>query len=337
MKKPKVSVIMPVYNAEKHLKYSIESILEQTFTDFEFIIINDGATDKSKSIIESYHDPRIRIVDNEENSGLAKVRNRGIDEAKAEYIAWLDADDISHPHRLEKQVQILEKNPEIGVCGTWVKTIGGEVNHKWRYPTNSEFLRGRMLFDDPLATSSVMLRINLLVEYNQYFDLNFPPAEDYELWERLSCCCKITNIPKILTYYRLHDNQTSIKNALKQKTSIWNVQKRQLEKLNFMHTEQERKIHQKLGAWNFEASADFVAHASMWLLKLQDANSESHFYPEPQFTDVLAERWFFVCRKATELGFTAWPTYWNSPLRKHSKFYKHIYIFIKCFIGQLSQ
>jgi len=329
---PKVSVIMPVYNAEKYLKDAIDSILNQTYTNFEFILINDGSNDTSKTIIESYNDSRIRLLDDKENSGLAKVRNKGISEATAEYIAWLDADDISHPLRLEKQVKLLDSHPEIGICGTWVKTIGTKISHKWRYPTNPEFIRCRMLFDNPLATSSVMLRRELLVGQNQYFDLNFPPAEDYDLWERLSCCCKITNIPKFFTYYRLHENQTSTRNVLKQKASVWNIHKRQLEQLNIVYTDDEKQIYRKIGAWEFDKSKDFVSLANKWLLKLQKANSENHVYPEPAFNHVLAERWFFVCRSATGLGFVTWSMYWKSPLRKHSKFYKHVYIFAKCLI-----
>ena len=332
LKNPKVSVIMPVYNAEKYLKDAIESILNQTFTNFEFLIINDGSNDKSKTIIESYNDSRIRLLNNKENSGLAKVRNKGISEAKAEYIAWLDADDTSHPLRLEKQVKLLDNYPEIGICGTWVKTIGTKNSHKWRYPTNPDFIRCRMLFDDPLATSSVMLRKKLLVGHNQNFDLNYPPAEDYDLWERLSYCCKITNIPKILTFYRLHGNQTSKVKALQQKLSVWNIHERQLKQLNVLFSDNEKQIHRKLGAWEFDESKDFVALANAWLLKLQNANSKKHIYPEPEFTYVLAERWFFVCNAATGLGLITGSMYWNSSLRKHSKFYKYIYIFTKCLI-----
>ena len=332
MKNPKVSVIMPVYNAQKYLKDAIESILNQTFTNFEFLIINDGSNDKSKTIIESYNDSRIRLLNNKENCGLAKVRNKGISEAKAEYIAWLDADDTSHPLRLEKQVKLLDNHPEIGICGTWVKTIGTKPSHIWRYPTNPEFIRCRMLFDDPLATSSIMLRKKLLVKNNLNFDLDFPPAEDYDLWERLSYFCKITNIPKILTHYRLHENQTSKINALQQKTSVWKIQERQIEQLNVLYSDNEKQIHQKLGAWKFDESKDFVALANAWLLKLQNINYENNIYPEQEFTYVLAERWFFTCNAATGLGLITWSMYWKSPLRKHSEFYKHIYLFAKCLI-----
>jgi Glycosyltransferases involved in cell wall biogenesis len=327
---------MPVYNAEEYLKDAIDSILNQTFTDFEFLIINDGSTDKSKKIIEQYNDSRIRFLDYEENSGLARVRNKGITEAKAEYIAWLDADDISHPLRLEKQVKLLEKNPEIEICGTWVKTIGGKTSHKWRYPTKPDFIRCRMIFDDPLATSSVMLRRKILTEQNQRFDLNYPPAEDYDLWERISNHHQIANVPKFLTFYRLHENQTSYVNVLQQKSSVWNIQERQIKMFDIIYTDDEKQIHRKLGAWGFDESIDFLTHANKWLLKLQNANSKKHIYPEPEFTNVLAERWFFACRGASGLGRFTWSAYWNSTFRKHSEFHKHAYLFLKCLPKWLS-
>ena len=120
---PKVTVLMPVYNCEKYLRESIESILNQTFKDFEFLIINDGSSDKSAEIVESYNDNRINFVQNEKNIGLAASLNRGLDIAKGEYIARMDADDISLPERLEKQVRFMETNPQIGICGQLDKNL----------------------------------------------------------------------------------------------------------------------------------------------------------------------------------------------------------------------
>jgi glycosyltransferase involved in cell wall biosynthesis len=149
---------MPVYNGEQFVGAAVDSILNQTFKDFELIIINDGSSDESAQVIESYRDPRIVYLCNSENTGLANVRNKGLDVAKGEYIAWLDCDDISLPRRLAKQVSLLEASPRIGLCGTWVRTIDGAKEDVWEYPTDPEFLRARMLFDDPLATSSIMMR-----------------------------------------------------------------------------------------------------------------------------------------------------------------------------------
>ena len=130
---PKVTVLMPVYNARFYLSKAISSIINQTFKDFEFLIFNDGSTDNSADIIYSYNDRRIRFFNSEQNFGYVYHLNYGIEIAKGEYIARMDADDISFPTRLEKQVAFMDKNPEVGVCGTWFKIYG--TNRKIRHPT----------------------------------------------------------------------------------------------------------------------------------------------------------------------------------------------------------
>ena len=120
---PKITVLMPVYNGEKYLRESVDSILNQTFTDFELLIINDGSTDSSMEILNSYSDSRIRIVTNEVNLRLIKTLNKGIDLATGEYIARMDCDDIADPKRLEIQLQYMEKHPDVAVCGTGVKAV----------------------------------------------------------------------------------------------------------------------------------------------------------------------------------------------------------------------
>ena len=126
MKQAQVTVLMPVYNAEQYLREAIGSILHQTFTDFEFIIINDGSTDRSEEIIKSYTDTRIRYYKNESNLKLIATLNKGFDLAGGKYIARMDADDISLPNRLQLQFELMEKNPEVGLCGTWFENFTEE-------------------------------------------------------------------------------------------------------------------------------------------------------------------------------------------------------------------
>jgi glycosyltransferase involved in cell wall biosynthesis len=134
---PYVTVLMPVYNTEMYLKEAIDSILNQTFRDFEFIVINDGSTDSTSDIIESYSDPRIIYLQNEKNLGVATSLNKGLSIAKGTYIARMDGDDVSRCDRLEKQVAFMDANPEIGVCGTWLETIG-DRNEVWSPPRNHD-------------------------------------------------------------------------------------------------------------------------------------------------------------------------------------------------------
>jgi glycosyltransferase involved in cell wall biosynthesis len=179
---PKVSVLMPVFNGEKYIHQAIESILVQTYRDFELVVVDDGSTDRTAEIINTYTDTRIRYIQNSTNLGLAAARNRAIEISNGQYLAWLDSDDISSPTRLEKQVGLLNQNKEIVLTGTWVKTIEPNQERIWRYPTNKDYLRARFLFDNPFATSSVMLKRTQKITSGLKFDSRYPPAEDYDLW-----------------------------------------------------------------------------------------------------------------------------------------------------------
>lgn len=319
MKMPKVSVVMPVYNGEKYLRTAIDSILKQSFTDFELIIINDGSSDTSSKIIESYSDPRIVYISNPENTGLAKVRNKGLDVVRGEYIAWLDCDDISLPTRLEKQVNLLDANPHIGICGTWVKTIGGASEDIWRYPIDSGFLRARMLFDDPLATSSVMLRATCITQQKLRFSLDHPPAEDYEMWERISRSWDIANIPEVLTFYRIHSMQTSVVKVEQQKVSVWEIQKRMLLELGIFPTREEMLLHLDIGAgWCFMSEFERVISAEKWMEKLEVANRTNNIFPFESFKQAIAERWFLQVAAASSNGLKAWTIYRRSELSRCS-------------------
>ena len=143
---PKVTVLMPVYNGSKYLKAAIDSILSQSFTDFEFLIINDGSTDDSVKIINSYHDQRIKLIDNKINQGLVAVLNQGLKLAIGEYIARMDSDDFSTCNRLSQQVRFMDKHNDIGVLGSWVKIMKGSDEFLGRYFLNHEEIKANLLF-----------------------------------------------------------------------------------------------------------------------------------------------------------------------------------------------
>ncbi len=210
MNNPKVTVLMPVYNGERFLKEAIESILTQTFTDFEFLIINDGSTDKSIDIIMSYNDPRIRLIHNEENLKLIASLNKGINLAKGKYIARMDCDDISMPSRLEKEVEFLDNNYEYGLVGTWFNVINadGQELYKVTHPTEDSMIKLFLTVNCPLAHGSIMGRTELFRK-NLYGSEQYFAIEDYELWTRLAAITKIYNIPEYLFKYRVYGESFS--------------------------------------------------------------------------------------------------------------------------------
>lgn len=210
MRAPMVTVLMSVYNGEKFLKEAVESILNQTFDDFEFLIINDGSTDKSVEIIKEFNDERIRLINNETNLKLIASLNKGINLAKGKYIARMDCDDISMPERLENQVKFLEENKEYGLVGTWYEIIDaeGNKNKKVSYPTNNDLIKLFLSLNCPLAHGSIIGRTELFKK-NSYGSKTYSAVEDYELWTRISKETKIYNIPKYLFRYRVYGESYS--------------------------------------------------------------------------------------------------------------------------------
>jgi glycosyltransferase involved in cell wall biosynthesis len=298
---PLISVVMPVYNAEKYLTEAIESILEQTYEYFEFIIINDGSTDSSSIIIDSYAeiDSRIRHVKNK-NQGISLSLNDGINIAKGEFIARMDADDISLSTRFEEQVKFMENNPEIGVCGTWAKLIGdikdGEYN---RPPSNHDELKIRLLFSVCFVHPSVMMRRSLLIKTNNLYDPNFTSAQDYDLWSRLETHTNFSNIPKTLIKYRVLKNSVSaLANNSKSEVRfnlISSVNNRFLNGLGIAPTDDESKRHYKLGLNSRLRPADYCLYTLLpYFNVIMQSNIKVHEFNEKKLKIYLAEKYAYA-------------------------------------------
>ncbi|MDD5050824.1 MAG: glycosyltransferase [Candidatus Pacebacteria bacterium] len=204
---PLVTVLMPVYNCEKFLKEAMQSVLDQTYENIEFLIIEDGSADRTSNVISSFSDPRIKVICHEKNEGLIRSLNEGLRIASGAYIARMDGDDKMLPNRIREQVEYMEKNTRVGICGTWIRILG--TNSIGRYRAKKDETRARLLFNSPLAHPSVILRTKLFRDKNLTYSLAFPHAEDYELWTRVILHAEIVNIPKVLLLYRRHESQVS--------------------------------------------------------------------------------------------------------------------------------
>lgn len=207
---PNISVIMPVYNASKYLPESIESILNQTFKNFEFIIINDNSTDQSLEIIKKYQqlDSRIIIINKLKNLGPASLRNEGIASAKGEFIALMDADDISELTRFEKQMNVFKTRPEIDLCATNYTKFGEKLIEE--YVTHYEYhkeIKVNFLSECYIANPTIMFRKEIFTGYN--YDASFFPVDDYEILSRLISKFTFHNIQESLLKYRWHQTNIS--------------------------------------------------------------------------------------------------------------------------------
>lgn len=198
---------MPIYNSGLYLREALDSILQQTFTDFEVLLYNDGSTDNTREILDSYGDSRLRIVNSAENKGLIYWLNEGVANARGKYIARMDGDDICMLDRFEKQFRFMESNPEIGFCGTQLEVIG--TGQKILRPTADNELRWWIFRGTPVAHPSVIMRTSVLRDNGLWYDPQAYLAEDYDLWWRMARFCKIGNIDEVLLQYRIHKDQES--------------------------------------------------------------------------------------------------------------------------------
>jgi glycosyltransferase involved in cell wall biosynthesis len=201
---------MTVFNGARFLREAIESCLNQTFTDLELIIIDDGSTDCSLAIINSFEDDRIVLLINESNKGQSFSRNKGIKESSGGYIAIMDADDVAYPDRIEKQVIFLTQNEGISIVGSYVSVINekGEILKLRRFPANNDEIKVDLIFNCPLLHSAVMWRKSDFEKYKLEYSEDFIYAQDMELWSRAMFYVNFANLPEPLIYSRFRNSNS---------------------------------------------------------------------------------------------------------------------------------
>lgn len=210
-KYPKISVLLPTYNSASFLSEAINSILMQSYSDFELLIINDCSTDVTPEIFADINDQRVRIIDNDQNLGLAASLNRGLALARGKFIARMDADDISMPDRFKKQVEFMEANPKVGVLGSWYQWMDtdGNPGKIVRFPTSNGVIQWQLIVDrQPLAHPVVMMRAEALRAINGYKDMRY--SQDYDLFSRLAKDWELANLPVVLLLRREHPGRIGL-------------------------------------------------------------------------------------------------------------------------------
>ena len=302
MANPSLSIIMLVYNSELFLREAVQSILNQTYADFELIIINDGSSDKSTQILKSFDDSRIEILSNGTNQGIVFSRNKGLANARGKYIAMFDSDDIAAPLKFEKQIHFLENNLEYGIIGSWVETIDSKGKKRGEahiLTAKPEQIPSILFFRNYFINSATVFR-KVLVEDSVY-PKGFDIVEDYYLWVYISKKSKVWNLQEFLVEYRIHDNAVT-----KQDDNL-----RKAEKKIFSHLFNELGIPQ--------SQHDFEAHMLIknnekiqtkanlkeidkWINLLYIQNSKVKLYKHKAFLKTLFNRWLKVIRNSKHFG-----------------------------------
>ena len=202
-----ITVITPIYNAEAFLEETIDSVLNQTFTDFEYLLLDDGSTDKSGEIVRKYKDPRITYIRCLHD--FIGTQNKGFELAKGKYIAQLDHDDLMMPVRLELQYKFMEENPDIAACGGYMQVFGKD-EHIWSRPLKHDEIIEDMIIYTPVFNATVMYRREFLTTHHIKLERGYSYASDYKLFSEIAKIGKLENLPVILTRYRLSDTQTTV-------------------------------------------------------------------------------------------------------------------------------
>lgn len=207
-KKPLISAVMPVYNCASYIREAVVSVLSQTEKDFELLIMDDCSIDDTLERIRDIRDSRIKIFKTDTNLGQANQLNKGIKLAGGKFIAIVHGDDINLPTRFAEQLSAFDRNPEVDLLGTWIEYIG-EKRGIWEGPVSTEECFAGLLMDSVLAHPTVMFKRDKLLNTGESYRQEFVPAEDYDLWVRLSPFCSFYNVPKVLLQYRVHPDQIS--------------------------------------------------------------------------------------------------------------------------------
>jgi glycosyltransferase involved in cell wall biosynthesis len=294
---PLVSVVMLVYNREQYLEAAIRSILCQSFTGYEFIIVNDGSTDNSAAVVRQFTDDRIRFYDFSRNAGIIERRNFALSQARGKYMAVMDSDDIAGRERLERQVSFLERNPAYGMCGTYIGFIDPEgrpwpMRGSWVNESQHERIMAKMLFYCNICQPSTLIRRNVLVEHGISYDSRYPDAEDYKLWVDLGRVAKLANIPIPLHQYRVHPRQNSQVQSEVLVSSTARVVTDQLRDLGIAPTERQLYLHFRLGRpFDFPTppNGEELDEIAAWVEKLKQHNLQYRAYDQAALHSLLDE------------------------------------------------
>ena len=326
---PKVTVVIPVHNREAYVAAALDSILAQSFADFELLVVDDGSTDNSRAIVEAHDDRRVRLVANDRNRGIAATRNRAVGLARGDYLAFLDSDDIACPDRLAHQVDFLDRHPDIAAVGGWVAWMdesGRRRGKVKRLATAPDDIAAQRLFRPGIVNSAAMARTTVLADFPHREDLAV--GSDFDMWARFAGSHKLANLPAVLVMVRRHGQRATTEHADRVAAVRTGIYAAQLGALGIAFTATDLERHfmlRRMHKVGFTPDRDYLDWAEAWLRGLQAANRVAGLYPEPAFSHELGVFWAKTCRHApapvrflaSPLNRCAWPGLWKLA-RRHA-------------------
>lgn len=285
---PRTSVLMPVFKDGPYVQAAIDSILSQTFEDFELIIVDDGSTDNTQDVLQRYTDSRIKLVLHKKNLGRPYARNTALSMARGEYLFWMDSDDISLPRRLEKQMAFMDRHPDIAVCGGAVQCFHGTDEHIV-FPQKPEAIHTALFFAPAISNPASCIRRSVIEKFSLRYDVELPRAQDYEFWCRmlLDCKLKAANLRDTLLLYRSRVGAY--------RDSHMAAQRRILERLNIDATEERlmQYVEFSLAAQRDDISYPLESYKSFLKMVLK-ANAQVKIFEQKALARRLYHRLVFL-------------------------------------------
>jgi glycosyltransferase involved in cell wall biosynthesis len=327
MYSPVISVCIAVYNRQKFIQAAIESVLNQTYQNFEVIIIDDGSKDGTVSVIESIADSRIKLFKNESNKGVVYTRNRYLELASGEFIAILDSDDLWFPEKLEKQLHFFASHQDYGICGTTARKEyeNGKIDI-WKYPSSDSDIRSRLLWGSAMVHSSVMLRKKIIDLKNFKYDCTIKQAEDYDFIRQFVSVTKAYNIETVLTRYAVHNNQFTTEAKDEQVNESIKVAYRYFFDIGIILSEIEKRAFYKLYTYTYQFNIEELIIVEKLFHKIIDL--------KPDFIKSIKKQWFLACYNSSQNGIKTFVTYHKKgPCFRESLFSVNQFkFFIRCII-----
>ncbi len=308
---PKISIVMSVFNNEADVGEAIESMLKQSFDDFEFIIINDASTDNSALIIDGYRqkDSRIHLIHNETNRKLAASLNRGIQLATGEFVARMDADDVAMTERLQVQYDYMKAHTEVAVCGTWIELYENAAV-VWKTNETSEKANCAAFFESCFHHPTVMIRKSVLDQFGAY-DETVQFAQDCHLWSRLAFDHQqiLNNIPQILLRYRSHPDKLRDQYRSDQYDKATELRKKNLTRLNLLPIDDDYQWHDVLCCTKVLENKQQFQSLLVWIDKLEEANKSIQLLSSQAFREEINNKLLGVCLASAKMTVYVIPVY----------------------------
>ncbi len=313
-----MTVIVPACDAARYLSATIASLVAQTFTGFEAIVVDDASTDATPEVLSACTDPRIRVVRNERRLGPAGSRNRALDMARGRYVAFLDADDVARPIRLARQLDVLSRRRDVGLiaaCAAVADEHGSPTGAVWGRPGDADDVAATMLFANGLVTSTVVVERALIGD--ERFDPSLGVGSDYDMWLRLVERGRAVCLADVLVDYRR--NPAGRTEARRDATGacLERIVRAALARFGIAATDDEVRIHRALGSGGVETTPAFLGAADRWLRRLRATNAAGGRYAAARFDQELRARWLDACEALARAGcWRAWAYAARSPFTR---------------------